>query len=212
MQFIFDHIVAIIVGSVVVLVMMANYMRTLEDGIEDTSSYVAKTNALDLAAMIEKDLMMTLHRFETSEDPFVWPIVYDSDGRTSLFRFYRDSLNNLGSTVHLFTNYRLQFVDTLAVQTRDSTGYVEQAVFEVVREECSTTTLVFPCTPVYTGHSAPLVTDFRVTPMRMDKSQALNFSETHYLKFSFVMLPPYQSTKQVVNKLHWSTMLQVQPF
>ena len=90
MQFIFDHLQALLIASVVILVLVVNQMRTLEDVLEDTSVYIAKNNTLDLAEMIESDLNMTLHRFDTDQDPFNWAVTTtDLEGRTTLFQLYK---------------------------------------------------------------------------------------------------------------------------
>ena len=220
MQFIFDHIQAILIAGVVLLVLVANQMRTLDDGIEDTSMYIAKNNSLDLAEMIEADLNMTLHRFDATRVPFYWSsMITDIDGRTTSFTLYRDSVSDLTGQIHrIDTRYRLSFVDSLYVSAVDSLGnaYVNaDPVFEVIREECSFTASTYVCTPGDfrdTGSSAPWVKDFRITPLQQDKSLASNISEAHYLKVSFIMSPPLQSETRTVNKLHWSTLLQVQPF
>ena len=214
MQFIFDHILAFLIASVVIMIVVANQMRTMESGMEDTSTYIAKNNSLDLAEMIEDDLNMTLHRYDTGRSPFTWPITQDADGRTTSFSFYRDSLNTLGQTVRLFSRYRLQFSDSLQTNVTDSTGttVVTQPLFEVIREECSTISPTVPCVPVFAGNSAPWVSDFRVAPLRIDKSPAVSLAESHYLQISFIMNPPYRTERQIVDKLHWSTLLQVQPF
>ena len=214
MHFIFDHIIAIIVGTIVILVVISNQLRTMEAGVEDTSTYVAKNNALNFAEMIEGDLNMTLNRIETSIDPFTWPITNNADGNTTLFSFYRDSLNGV-NTHHIFTRYRLNFVDSLTTTTQTSSGYVtvKTPLYEVIREECHTASSAVPCTPFeYVGSSAPWVSDFKVTPMRINKSVASNLAETQYVQVSFTMKPPYRTERQVVDKLHWSTMLRVQPF
>ena len=220
MQFIFDHLIAILIAGVVILVLVMNQMRTLEDGLEDTSVYIAKNNTLDLAEMIESDLNMTLHRFDTDQDPFDWAVTTtDLEGRTTLFQLYRDSVDVSTATTHrIETRYRLNFVDSVYVNAIDSLGnsYIaSNPLFEVIREECSYTTIPYTCLPAdfdHAGSSAPWVKDFRITPLQQDKSLASNITEAHYLQVSFIMSPPLQTERQVVDKLHWSTLLQVQPF
>ena len=219
MQFIFDHLLAILIASVVLLALVANQMRTLDDGISDTSMYLAKNNSLDLAEMIEADLNMTLHRFDASQIPFDWSnMITDADGRTTSFTFYRDSVEESSGQIYRWeTRYRLSFVDSLYTPAIDSLGNAYQAVdamFEVIREEedCSRLITCSPGVFDFAGNSAPYVKDFRITPLQQDKSPASNVAETHYLQVSFIMSPPLQSGSQIVNKLHWSTLLQVQPY
>lgn len=218
MQFIFDHLQALLIASVVILVLVANQMRTLEDGLEDTSVYIAKNNSLDLAEMIEADLNMTLHRFDTGEAPFTWSdMMTDTDGRTTQFVLYRDSVDS-GVTYRIQTRYRLSFVDSLYVHTVDSLGdrtVESNPMFEVIREECSYLVSSYTCSSgdyKFAGNSAPYIKDFRITPLQQDKSLAANITQAHYLQVSFIMSPPLQTDRQVVDKLHWSTLLQVQPF
>lgn len=217
MQFIFDHIQALLIASVVILVLVVNQMRIMEDGLEDTSVYIGKSNSLDLAEMIESDMNMTRNRFNTARDPFTWAATTtDSDGRTTSFQFYRDSVF-ASQTYRLETRYRLNFVDSMQVSAVDSAGIsiTETAPrYEVIREECVTTAAFpTPCTTFkYAGTSAPWVKDFRITPLEQDKSLASNITEAYYLQVSFIMSPPIKTDKQVVDKLHWSTLLQVQPF
>ena len=219
MQFIFDHIQALLIASVVLVMLIANQMKTMEDGLEDTNMYIAKNNSLELAEVIESDLNMTLHRFDTGRDPFDWAtMTTDSDGRTVLFNLYRDSVDGAAQTHRLETRYSLNFVDSLYSSAIDSVGNeytVSQPVFEVIREECTTTNPSYVCTNAdykHAGASAPLVKDFRITPLQQDKSVATNMAETHYLQVSFIMNPPFNTSSRVVDKLHWSTLLQVQPF
>ncbi len=207
MQFIFDHIQAIIIASVIVLILIGMQMRNIETSIDDTSVYISKTNSLDLAKIIEEDLMLTLHRSDRSRDPFVWPT--RADGRTVLFEFYRDSLGNPFGVVDTFriqTRYALNFLDSLHA----SDGVVP--IFEIVREECLSTSST-PCGGwEYAGSSAQWVTDFDVTPLRLDKSPATNVAEAHYVDIRFTMASPLRTDRQVVEKMFWSTLLQVQPF
>lgn len=207
MQFIFDHMIAVLISAVVILIVAGNQIMSMESSVDDTSFYAAKNNTLNFAKIIQEDLSMTLHRYDTGRAPFSWPIPVDLDGRTTLFTFYRDSLATAPfDTVRLETRYRLQFEDSL------STADGPIPLFRIDREECATTSSG-ACSPwINTGSSASLVTDFKVIPRRTNKSLAANVAESHYLDVSFTMSPPYRTNSQTVNTLHWNTLLQVQPF
>lgn len=207
MQFIFDHLIAVLIAAVVIMIVASNQILSMESSVEDTSFYAAKNNSLNFAKIIQEDLNLTLHRYDTGRAPFSWPIPVDADGRTTLFTFYRDSLvTGPIDTVRLETRYRLQFEDSL------STDDGKIPLFRIDREECVTTTSGV-CSPwVNTGSSAGLVTDFKITPLRTNKSPAANVAESHYLDVRFTMSPPYRTNSQTVNVLHWNSLLQVQPF
>jgi len=207
MQFLLDHMVAILITAVILLIMVTNQMVTLESSIDDTSFYSAKKNTLDFANIIENDLNLTLHRYDLARAPFVWPTT--AEGRTTLFSFYRDSLDIATTptdTVRLETRYRLVLADSF------NTGNQLIPLFRVDREECKTTTQGACGAWTSTGGSASLITDFDVTPLRSNKSPAANVAETQFLEMSFSYCPPFKTSSQTVAKLHWRSLLQVNPF
>lgn len=207
MQFIFDHIIAILITSVIVLILHSIQFLSLETNVDEVSNYAAKETTLDLAEIIQEDFNLTLHRYDVAHAPFLWPTVVD--GQTTLLQFYRDSLlisTSPTDTVRLQTRYQLQFSDS--VYTREG----QVAVYELSRHECRTSGPGI-CSPwVNTGSSAALLKDFTVTPLRANKSVASGVNDSHYLRVSFVMLPPYQSEKQTIRNLHWQSDLRIQPY
>ena len=54
---IYDHLVAILVGSVIILLLFNVQQRTQKSSVERTMMYMAKMNTLDLASFLERDLM-----------------------------------------------------------------------------------------------------------------------------------------------------------
>lgn len=54
---IYDHLVAILVGGVIILLLFNVQQRTQQASVERTMMYMAKMNTLDLASFIERDLM-----------------------------------------------------------------------------------------------------------------------------------------------------------
>lgn len=219
MQFLIDHLLAIIISGVVILILIVNQVRTLDEGLEDTSVYMAKKYSLDLAEIIEEDFNMTLHRYNTSREPFDWgAMTTDAAGRTTFFKFYRDSVDlSTSETVRLETRYSLNFVDSLYTTMVDGVGnssVVSEPLFELVREECQTTASGTACGTGwdFAGNSAPWVQDFKIVPLRQNQQLATSVAETHYLKVSFTMSPPIRTERQVIDKLQWSALRQVRPF
>ena len=202
MQFIFDHIYAILIASVIFLILIVNQMRTLEASIEDTSLYQSKTDVLDFAEVIEDDIIRTMWRSNQAADPFVWPVT-NVGGRTTLFEFYSDSLD-AGTTVIRNTRYTLTFVDSLREEG------TSLPLYKIVREVCEHTGA--GCIPTWDGESAPWVKDFDIEPLQLDKSPATSVTNAYYLKISFIMSPPFRTNRQVVDKLQWSSLLQIQNY
>lgn len=53
----YDHLVAILVGGVIILLLFNVQQRTQKSTVERTMMYMAKTSTLDMASFIERDLM-----------------------------------------------------------------------------------------------------------------------------------------------------------
>lgn len=209
MQFILDHIVAILIVVVIFGIIQTIQFLQMETGVEEIASYEGKQNSLDLAAFFEKDFNQTLHRYETSVAPFTWPT--NVDGRTTQFYFYRDSLKSApASVVPVETRYDLTFADS--IYTKEG----KVAVFQLERYECTFDSSGVPPWPPCAWHntavSAALITDFDIVPLRADKTPAANVAESYYLNISFSMIPPFRTSRQVVDTIHWNTLMQIQPY
>jgi len=114
MNFIFDNIGASIVGATVFLILLSLQIRINNLNIEETSTYMVKNQASNLATWLEEDLLkMGTNIDNTKEVPFANPV--DSAEVTTQFIFYRDTLNTAvvpADTVRIGTRYQLKMTET----------------------------------------------------------------------------------------------------
>src|SRR5690625_4931521 len=102
---IFDNLNAILIGSTVILVIMAMQMRMTEMSVEQTANYMMKRQAMDLATWMEDDLLLMGQNLPSGTAAYTNP--QDSSGITLGFEFYRDSVAVVGGTL-----------DTMRITTR----------------------------------------------------------------------------------------------
>src|SRR5690625_7801492 len=77
---IFDNLNAILIGSTVILVIMAMQMRMTEMSVEQTANYMMKRQAMDLATWMEDDLLLMGQNLPSGTAAYTNP--QDSSGIT----------------------------------------------------------------------------------------------------------------------------------
>ncbi len=86
MQLMFDHISSILVAGAVTLLLISTSLNAQQAAVEETISYAAKAQALNLADFLEDDLLLIGDgTTDTIED-----VETNADGQTTLFSFWKD--------------------------------------------------------------------------------------------------------------------------
>lgn len=110
MNLIFDHLSAALVGATVMMMLLMLQIRLTGMSIEQTSTYMVKNQASNLATWLEEDLLQIGENMDlTKTIPFTNPV--DSAGVTTTFSFFRDSLDTSvipPDTFRIETRYELK--------------------------------------------------------------------------------------------------------
>lgn len=108
-----DHLLAIVVGSVLGIVIFTTAMRVQSLNHEANTTYAMRRLSSDMATWMEDDVLSIGRNMPLNQIPYANPV--DSAGLTKTFTFYRDSVSVVGgvSTVNrINTQYRLRYAGT----------------------------------------------------------------------------------------------------
>ena len=201
---IFDNLNAIIIGSVVILVVMAMQMRMTEMSVEQTANYMMKRQAMDLATWMEDDLLLMGQNLPNGVLPYLNPV--DSAGITTSFEFYRDSIAVSGSSL-----------DTLRVATRYElyrTGVhvMEKDTIDSFRLERSVR-MGDGAPWVKEGGSSALLSHFKIEMLNRDAlpvaDPVAHPNQVRNTKVSFHMVTPFDTRRATLRRVYYGSTLMV---
>ena len=208
MFIIFDNLVAAVVGSAILLIVLATNTRMMEMGIDEVSNYAAKRYASDLAEWMEDDLLRLGENMEeSSTTPFTNPVNIN-DGVTDLtesFVFYRDSTN---TTVTPNVTHRIETTYSIVSAGTGKVGDKTVNLYRIKRYE-----KIDGGPKVYTGGAVPLVSYFKVDMLDANanviSNPAASAEDVSSTRVRFSIVTPFQTDRTAVRKVHYGSTLLV---
>ena len=209
MFFLYDNLVAAILGSAVLLILISINLRMLEMGREEVANYAAKRYGTDLAEWMEEDLLTlgrNIRREGGQQDLFKNPV--DSAGMTKSFTFFRnDYVDGSSDSVAVAIRYSLRY------EGKGEVSGEEVNFYRVVRDSSGLGGA--PGTFVYTGSAVPLVSYFKLD--LLDRFvQPISDPVNHQKKVRntrvrFSLVTPFQAkdTRLTLRKVHYGSTLLV---
>lgn len=200
---IFDNLNAIIIGSAVILVIMAMQMRMGEISVEQTANYMMKRQAMDLATWMEDDLLLMGRNMAGGVIPYGNPV--DSADVTTRFEFYRDSIRTAGGSLDTFR------VSTRYDLARVGVHYTENDTIDSYRLERYVSTDGGPW--VREGGSSGLLSYFRIEMLDRDADRVsnpvANAALVRNTKVSFHMVTPFETQRTTLRRVYYGSTLMV---
>lgn len=225
---IFDHLSSILIGTAVILILMAAQFKGQHSGIEQVATHGVKAKTLVFGNWIERDILdlgknMGLNRYR-----FKQPVT-DSLGNTGRFHFFSDSTCSLGcsfpgginiavgDTARLHTRFKL--VPTKRVELRAPGGAVERQLMRLDREVAATrvTNGVAPDP----AESAWQRDRWSISTLSFFKIQMLdrfgritnNVNKGDYIFVRFSVVPEWiLDPENYIREIYWSTTLKIRPY
>ena len=190
---IYDHLVAVIVGSVIILLLFNVSQRVQHASIERTMLYMTKSSTLDLGSYLQRDLMNA--GFDTAPvETGILKHNTDAEGLTDTLVFW--GVGASGDRTRIA--YGVSAVDTALIDGQT------WPLFEVRRYERRGADFV------RNGGSTPTLTQFKVdlltsgnTPTDISTARRLR------LRLTNAVLPDFESEThlQGYRRLHWGVTL-----
>ncbi len=190
---IYDHLVAVIVGSVILLMLFNVSQRVQHSSVERTMLYMTKSNTLDLGSYLQRDLMNA--GFDTS--PVEHGILKhntDAEGLTDTLVFWGVGASGVRTRIA----YGASVVDTALIDGKES------PLYQVRRYERRGSQFV------RNGGSTPTLTQFKVdlltsgnTPTDISTARRLR------LRLTNAVLPDFESDTHLkgYRRLHWGVTI-----
>ncbi len=211
MNLLYDHFTAGVIGGAVLLIFLTMQLRITEMNIEQTATYIVKTNATSLANWMEED-MLTMGKYMGGAVAFENPV--DSTGKdtvTTLFTFYKDSTDTSVDppvTFRVFTKYELLKTGTRTV------GGEEIDVFRLVRSQKMGAGASWD----QNGESGSPLSYFRVEMLNRDGKPVSNAASVAALKpdsvrntrVRFSMASPFETERSTIRQVYYGSTLLIQ--
>ncbi|WP_456424703.1 hypothetical protein [Rhodocaloribacter sp.] len=208
MIILFDNMSAALVGATVMLMLLSLQLKLSGMNLEQTSTYMVKNQASDLATWMEEDLLKLGENIDkTKEVPFTNPI--DSAGVTIDYTFSRDSLDlsvTPPDTIRIDTRYRLN---------KTGTRIVDHEVIDVFRLVRS----VRYDGGVWqnAGGSSSLIGFFKIEMLDRDAAPIADPVATatadptaiHNTRIRFSMVTPFETETTAVRKVYYGSTLLI---
>lgn len=225
---IFDHLSSILIGTAVILILMAAQFSSSHSSIEQVATHSVKAKTLVFGHWIERDILDLGKNLGTNRYRFK-PTVTDSLGNTSRFHFYSDSTCTsgctfgavniaVGDTARLHTRYRL--FPTKRVSLRGANNEpVERQLMKLDREVA--------VTPYVSGTAADPVesawkkdrwsigtlSSFNIKMMERDGRYTNDVQKGDYIFVQFAVVPEWiLDPENYIREIYWSTTLKIRPF
>ena len=190
---IYDHLVAVLVGSVIILLLFNVQQRAQQSSVERTMLYMTKSSTLDLGSYLKRDLMNA--GFDTPPvETGILKHNTNADGLTDTLVFWGVGASGMRTRIA----YGASVVDTALIDGQ------ERPLFEMRRYERRGAAFV------RSGGSAPTLTQFKVdlltsgnTPTDISTARRLR------LRLTNAVLPNFDSDEhlQGYRQLHWGVTL-----
>lgn len=220
MQFLLDHLTALLVASSVLLLAIVSRTDASQLAIEQTSHYSARAQVQTFTRWLQRDLTSIGENYGAGQSSFTMPTQSTSgvtNGMTTLFQFSRDSLNTAGTGVttryRVFIRYRLTSRGSTAVDNESA----PVQLFGVERDEQVVPAPTDTVTPsasgwVRAGGGPGTLSQFRIVPHDRDGRTTTDVASTEFLRIRLSFVPPYDNEKRELHELHWGTTVGIRPF
>ncbi len=204
-----DHLSAVVIGSAIILILISMQMRSTEMGVEQSSGYMMKNQATDLATWMEEDLLQIGRNIDKEERVAFENPLTNSSGNTSEFVFYRDTIRyylTTPDTLHIGTRYTLTPVDTrilnedtLVVHRIDRFANVNGGAWNK------------------TGSSVPYLSSFNVDMLDSDAQPIVDPVAAatadplavRNTRIRFSMVTPYETSRTTVRQVYYGSTLLI---
>jgi len=189
----YDHIVAILVGGIILLLLFNVQQRVQQSSVERTMMYMAKTTTLDLASFMERDLMNA--GFDTP--PVASGVLMhhtNTDGVTDTLVFW--GVGSAGTRTRVA--YGVSVADTATIDDE------EKPLYQLRRYERQGSTFVLA------GGSAPTLTGFKVDLLTSGNTPTdINTARRLRVRLTNAVLPDFDDAAYLkgYRQLHWGVTL-----
>jgi hypothetical protein len=199
MPFLYDNLVAALVGTTVLLILMAIQMRATGEQVAQTARNAALNQTQSLATWLEEDLEAMGRNRASGE------VVFEGIDRVE---------NEASPTGEVLTDLTFRY--------EDESGDVTTIVYEVRNPDDETRTIAGEERPVYTlerqaagGGTSPALgyfdlrfIDGNATPV---SNPAANRGEIRALRLHFSVVPSYSSDRMILDEIHRMVVVPYTP-
>ncbi len=189
---IYDHLVAVLVGGVILLLLFNVHQRVNQSSVERTMMYMAKTNTLALASYLERDLMTAGFNTPPIESGIL--AHGTTNGITDTLAFWGVGASGARTRIA----YGVSFVDSAAIN-----GEVKP-LYQLRRYERQGGTFV------QVGGSGPNLTQFDIQLLTEGNLEADFFTAARFkLRLAVAVFPNFESDAHLTGyrQLRWGVTL-----
>ena len=189
----YDHLVAVLVGGVIILLLFNVQRRTQQASVERTMMYMAKTNTLELGSFLERDLMNAGFNTPPVENG-VLEHNTNGDGITDTLVFW--GVSSAGTRARIA--YGVVPADTANIEGNQVTLY------QLRRYERRGSDYVA------VGGSAPTLTEFKVTLLTSGNTPTgIATADKIQVRVANAVLPDFQDDSHMsgYRQLYWGVTL-----
>ena len=189
---IYDHLVAVLVGSVILLLLFNVQQRAQKSSVERTMMYMAKTSTLDLASFLERDLMSAGFNTPPVENGILEHNT--TDGLTDTLLFW--GVGSAGTRARIA--YGVSAVDSATIEGE------RVPLYELRRYERQGANYV------RVGGSAPTLTEFKITLLTSgNTSTDIYTADKVRVHLSNAVLPDFEDDTYLsgYRRLYWGITL-----
>jgi len=189
----YDHIVAILVGGIILLLLFNVQQRTQQSSVERTMMYMAKNSTLELGSFLERDLMNAGYNTPPVENG-VLEHNTNGDGITDTLVFW--GIGASGARTRIA--YGVVAVDTATIDNETV------PLYELRRYERRGAAYV------RVGGSAPTLTEFKITLLTSGNTPTdINTADKLKVRMANAVLPEFESEEHLTGyrQLYWGITL-----
>ena len=201
MQVLFDYVNAFLIGGTIFFIIAAYQFRGIETAVDDNVLHITRQNVMELASILEQDIIQLPHQLPVDSLLFDWPVVRDSN--TTELTFYIDHLVEpaLIDTTRKAIRYELVFADSVD----------NEALYEMRRSTCTSSPDAACVAWMPDGSSAASLRSFQITPLDGDGIPSSTPEATAYFEVRFSMAPLTSNDSMPLNQMFWGTTLRIRP-
>lgn len=216
MHAIFDHLTAVLVGTVVLLLVMLTQREASAISIEQQARYGARMQTQGFTDWFERDLLRVGEGLRTGSGGFSLP-VQRSDGNTGELVTFRDTVIVRPGTTplaqRLFTRYRLVAAGTQTVRGAARPLFrLERWVQDRPLVDNAPAPVPLATAWEQEGSSPAILSFLRVDAVGAGDVAAATPAAAWYLRARISLVPPAVQREAALPELHWGTTVGLRPF
>ena len=221
MQFILDHMIAIVVAGVLILGLQVTQVRSQHANIEQVASHSVKAKTLVFGEWVERDILDIGANFGTNMYRFEEPDV-DSLGNSTRWVFFSDTTAADGQQRRVFKRYRL--IQTKMAAFQDTTYQMYQVVRDSVVKDYPAvdvppaTGAIAEADWVKNTWSIGTLSFFQIhlldrTGETPYEGGVVDVDKVDYIRVRFGVVPEYVlKPDNYMRELYWVKTLKVRPY